>query len=224
MHIGIIMDGNRRWAKQKMLPSFMGHKSGFENALRIIRHIGKKQNITHLTLWALSKENLVKREQEEIAWIVSLINKLEDFLPELQENNIRFETIWDIEQLPEDSQKILNNLKSHTQNNTWYVLTAALVYSWQDEIIRAIKKAYVLWENISQLNEKTFRQFLDTASIPPPDLIIRTGWDTRHSGFLLYDCDYSEYVFSQKMWPDFWPADLDNALEQFSWVKRNFWK
>lgn len=224
MHLGIIMDGNRRWAKAKLLPTIMWHKAWFENAVKIIRYAWKNWDISHLTLWALSKENLIKREPEELSGIIKLIEKLADLLPEMQENNIKFETIWDIEKLPQISQIILQKVKDETKNNSGMVLIAALVYSGQDEIIRGIKKITSLWINIADLDEKWFKQFLDTGKFPSPDLIIRTGWDMRHSGFMLYESDYSEYYFSEKFWPDFDENELKTAMHSFQSAKRNFWK
>lgn len=224
MHLGIIMDGNRRWAKAKLLPTIMWHKAWFENAVKIIGYAGKNWDISHLTLWALSKENLIKREPEELSGIIKLIEKLADLLPEMQENNIKFETIWDIEKLPQTSQIILQKVKDQTKNNSGMVLIAALVYSGQDEIIRWIKKMTSLWVNIDDLDEKWFKQFLDTGRFPSPDLIIRTGWDMRHSGFMLYESDYSEYYFSEKFWPDFDEFELKKAIHSFQSAKRNFWK
>lgn len=222
-HLWIIMDGNRRWAKNRMLPTIMGHKSWFDNAVDIIEKVNDRW-IKYLTLWALSKENLVKRDSDEIAWIIKLIEKLKDLLPRLQKNNVRFETIWDIWKLPTSSQEILTFVKNETKNNSGMVLVVALVYSGQDEIIRAIQKCVASWYDVNTLSEDSFKQFLDTANFPPPDLIIRTGWDIRHSGFTLYDSAYSEYYFTEKLWPDFNENELDTALDFYEWSKRNFGK
>lgn len=218
------MDGNRRWASKKKLPTLMWHKAGFDNAVKIIRYAGKKLGISHLTLWALSKENLIKRDPVELAGIIKLIEKFEDLIPELQENNIKFETIGDIEKLPESSQAVLQKVKEETKNNVGMILVAALVYSGQDEIVRAVKKAVKSWIDIDSLDEKWFKKFLDTADIPAPDLIIRTGWDIRHSGFMLYDSDYSEYYFTQKLWPEFDEKELEKAVATLASAKRNFGK
>lgn len=217
------MDGNRRWAKTRLLPAIIWHKAGFDNAVDII-DFAKDKHIDFLTLWALSKENLVKREPEELTWIITLIEKLEDLIPRLQKNNIKFETIWDIEKLPQTSKDILMSVKEKTQNHTGMVLIVALVYSWQDEIIRAIQKLQALHFDVSNLTEQSFKQFLDTALFPAPDLIVRTGWDIRHSGFTLYDSAYSEYYFTNTLWPDFDEKELDKALDFFSSSKRNFGK
>lgn len=223
MHLWIIMDGNRRWAKARLLPTIIWHKAWFDNAVDII-DLAKDKQIDFLTLWALSKENLVKREPEELAWIIKLIEKLEDLIPRLQKNNIKFETIWDIEKLPETSKKILIKVKEQTLHNSWMVLIVALVYSWQDEIVRAIQKIQAVHFDISTLTEQNFKQFLDTALFPAPDLIVRTGGDIRHSGFTLYDSAYSEYYFTDKLWPEFDEIELDKSLEFFYSSKRNFGK
>lgn len=223
MHLWIIMDGNRRWAKARMLPTLMWHKAWFDNAVEII-DLAKDKHVDYLTLWALSKENLVKRDTEELAWIIKLIEKLQDLLPRLTKNNIKFQTIGDIEKLPQTSQDILISVKEKTKDHTGMVLIVALVYSWQDEIIRAVKKVIKSGIDIDALDEKSFKKFLDTAEFPAPDLIVRTGWDIRHSGFMLYDSDYSEYYFTQKLWPEFDEQELDRSLEFFYSTKRNFGK
>lgn len=216
------MDGNRRWAKQKLLPSHLWHKAGFENTKHVIETFVKTA-VSHLTLWALSKENLENRGQEELQWLFSLFEKLFDLLPLMLEQNISFSTIGDIEKLPWNVQNILQELKEKTSKNTWLKLIIALVYSWQDEIIRAMKKMQQLWYD-GELNEQSFRQFLDTADIPTVDLIIRTGWDNRHSGFLLYDSAYSEYVFTDTLFPDLKKEEILSILQKFEKTERRFWK
>nr|MDD3719957.1 polyprenyl diphosphate synthase [Candidatus Gracilibacteria bacterium] len=223
MHLGIIMDGNRRWAKKRLLPTLAGHKAGFDNAQKIIE-LANDKGLKYLTLWALSKENLVKREQDELSGIIKMIEKLEDLLPKLQKNNIKFETIGDIEKLPTKSQEVIKKVKLETKNNLGMTLIVAMVYSGQDEIIRAIKKFLNSGDDINNLDEKSFKKYLDTALFPSPDLIIRTGGEIRHSGFLLYDSDYSEYYFSDKLWPDFDETELDNALNFFNKRERRFGK
>ncbi len=223
MHLWIIMDWNRRWAKKKLLPSLAGHLAWFNNAKKIAK-LAYKKWVKYLTLWALSKENLVKRNEEEIVWIISLIEKLKYLIPTFKKSNIKFETIGDIDKLPQKSIDILIKVKNETSQNTWLVVVVALVYSWQDEIVRAIKTFIKSWEEIDNITPEIFRKYVDTYFLPPPDLIIRTGWDIRHSGFMLYDSDYSEYFFSEKMWPDFDEKELDKALDFFRSSKRNFWK
>lgn len=223
MHIWIIMDWNRRRAKERSLPTFFWHKAWADNVKKIVE-IAWSKWVKYLTLWALSKENLIKREKDEIEKIISLVDKIEDFLWEMMEKWLRFKTIWDIEKLPERSVKILKWLEEKTKNNDWIILTIALVYSWQDEIIRATKKAINSWINPENLTYEEFKKFLDTSFLPNPDLIIRTWWDIRHSWFLLFDSEYAQYYFSEKKWPDFDQEELEKALFSLNNAKRNFWK
>lgn len=222
-HIWIIMDWNRRWAKEKWLPTFFWHKAWADNVKKI-SEIAWKNWIEYLTLWALSKENLIKRTKEEIDKIISLIDKIEDFLWEMMNAWLKFRTIWNIESLPEKSVKILKGLEEKTKNNKWLILTVALVYSWQDEIIRATKKAISSWINPENLSPEEFRKFLDTSFLPNPDLIIRTWWDIRHSWFLLFDSEYSEYYFTDKKWPEFDEEEFLKAVSRLDLAKRNFGK
>lgn len=222
-HLWIIMDWNRRWAKSKSLPSIMWHKAWADNVKNIAR-ICEKKWIKHLTLWALSSDNLVKRQKEEIESIIKLINNIEFFLWEMLEKNTRFETIWNIEELPEESQIILNTIKEKTKNNSWLLITIWLVYWWQDEIIRATKKIISYWLSPDELSKEKFREFLDTSFLPNPDVIVRTWWDKRHSWFLLFDSEYSEYFFTEKKWPEFDENEINSVIEFYNSSKRNFWK
>ncbi len=222
-HLWIIMDGNRRWAKSKMLPNVAWHKSWADNVKKITK-LAEKKWINYLTLWALSTDNLWKRWDDEINWIIKLINNIESFLWEMLEKNLRFETIWDLTKLPEESQKAIEKVKNKTKNNKWIILTIALVYWWQDEIVRATKKIINKWIDPSVLTKNEFKKYLDTSFLPSPDVIVRTWWDIRHSGFMLFDSEYSEYYFTEKKWPEFDENELDNVIDFFANSKRNFWK
>ena len=222
-HLWIIMDWNRRWAKERTLPGLAWHKVWADNVEKITTLAGEKW-IKYITLWALSTENLLERWPEEIKWIIKLINNIENYLEKMISKWLRFETIWDISKLPKESQKILKKVKQKTQNNTWITLIIALVYGWTNEIIRWIKTFIKEWWDINSLDEKTFRNYLDVWKFPKPDLIIRTGWDIRHSGFLLFDSAYSEYYFTDKKWPEFDEKELNKAIKSFNDSKRNFGK
>jgi undecaprenyl diphosphate synthase len=222
-HIGIIMDGNRRWAKERFLPALAGHKAWADRVVEIVEYAAKC-NIDFLTLWALSTENIKKRSEEEISWIISLINSIEKYLEKMREASLRFRVIGDISQLPGESQEILERVQWKSEKNTWMTLILALNYGWQDEIVRATKKIIAAGINPEDLNETEFKKYLDTADIPAADLIIRTGGDIRHSGFLLYDSAYSEYYFTQKKWPEFDTLEFETALSVLCGAKRNFWK
>ena len=222
-HLSIIMDWNRRWAKARLLTSFMGHKAGFDNVRKIV-DLAIKKNIKYLTFWALSVDNLEKREEEELQWLIKLINKIWDSLWELLKNKVKFQIIWDIWRLPKESQEILNSTVERTKQNESIIVTIALVYWWQDEIIRATKKIIKAWIDPETLTREEFRKYLDISILPKPDLIVRTWWDIRHSWFLLFDSEYSEYYFSEKKWPEFDEQELDKAIEAFWNSRRNFWK
>ena len=222
-HLWIIMDWNRRRANEKFLPSFAWHKAWADNWERILELASQKW-IKYLTLWWLATENLKKRPKDEIEGIIKLINKTEAKLSKMIEKWLRFDTVWDISQLPADTQQILENLKNKTKNNTWMTLILALVYGWQDEIIRGIKRFIKEWWDPEALDKESFRQYIDTWEYPVVDVIVRTGWDIRHSWFLLYDSEYSEYYFTEKKWPDFDEEELDKVIDFFGESKRNFWK
>lgn len=217
------MDWNRRWAKSRFLPAVAGHKAWAENVKKIVEEAWKLW-VKYLTLWALSVDNLQKREKDEVENIIKLIDNIENFLWEMLEKDLKFETIWDIEKLPENSKNILKKITEKTKNNSWLVLNVALIYGWQDEIIRATKKILEKWLNPEDLTKEEFKKYLDTAHLPNPDLIIRTGWDSRHSGFLLFDSEYSEYYFTEKKWPEFDKEELEKAILSLKNSKRNFGK
>lgn len=217
------MDWNRRWAKKRFLPTIAWHKAGAENAVKITK-LAKAQGVEFLTLWALSTENLIKRDQDEVKWIIKLINNIENLLWDMLEEDLKFETIWDISKLPQESQDILEKVKNNTKNNSGITLILALVYGWQDEIIRATKKIITDGLDPKTLTKEEFRKYTDTWKFPVVDMIVRTGWDTRHSWFMLFDSEYSEYYFTEKSWPDYNEEELEKTLDSFKKSKRNFWK
>lgn len=222
-HLWIIMDWNRRWAKSRFLPSIAWHKSWADNIVKIVKLAAKKW-IKYLTLWALSTDNLYKRSKEEIDGIIKLINNIEKFSWEMIKKGLKFEIIWDISKLPEESQEILNKIIDKTKNNTWITVILWLIYWWQDEIIRATKKIMKSWIDPDNLTKQEFRKYTDIWKFPIVDMIARTGWDIRHSWFMLFDSEYSEYYFTEKKWPEFDEEELDKVINAFKNSKRNFWK
>lgn len=217
------MDWNRRWASKRFLPATAWHKAWADNVKKIVK-LAEAKWIKFITLWALSTDNLQKRPQEEVDGIIKLINNIEFFLWEMLDDNLKFETIWNITELPESSQIVLNRVKEKTKNNTWITLIIALIYWWQDEIVRATKKIIEKWIDPNLLTKEEYRKYLDTWKFPRPDIIVRTGWDIRHSWFMLFDSEYSEYFFTEKKWPEFDEEELDKVIEFYNWSKRNFWK
>jgi undecaprenyl diphosphate synthase len=223
-HIGFIMDGNRRWAKKLgNIPSY-GHEKGGESMNRVLR-MCVAAGIGHVSLWALSKENVSERSPEELSAIYGLLRRKMPELVELcQKESIRFQTVGDLWILPADIRTLLLEAMDTTSHGTKMTFILALWYSGQDEIVRATKRCLNEGVDPSTLDEKTFLQYLDSGVFPPPDLIVRTGWNIRHSGYFLYQSAYSEYYFTETLWPDFDQAEFDSALAYYEKVQRNFGK
>jgi len=222
-HLWIIMDWNRRWAKNRFLPSVAWHIAWAKNVVKITKAVSDKW-IKYLTLWVLSTDNLKKRWDDEVKWIIKLINNIDSYLKQIKEYDIKIETIWDISKLPKESYEKLEDVKKRTKNNKWLTVILALIYWWQDEIIRATKRIIDSWINPNDLTKQEFRKYTDTWKFPVIDMIVRTWWDIRHSWFCLYDSEYSEYYFTNKKWPEFDQNELENAIKSFENSKRNFWK
>jgi undecaprenyl diphosphate synthase len=219
-HIAIIMDGNRRWAKEHNLPSIEGHRRVVTSVLEKLISHASELGITHLTLWAWSTENW-GREKVEVTGIMNLLRwGFGHFGEKMHKKGIQIRVIGDITKLAPDIQKSINELVALTKNNTRITVVFALNYGGRDEIIRAIKK-------IQQPNNITIQQFsnyLDTAGIPDPEFIIRTGGEQRLSGFLLWQSQYSELYFAPWHMPDFTPEKLDKAIEEYDSRQRRFGK
>lgn len=226
-HIGLIMDGNRRWAKSKMLPVKLGHKQGAETLKKIVRyanHIG----IKHLTAYAFSTENW-RRSEEEVNALMSLLQDyLNDFTKEADTENIVIRVLGNVEQLSEDLQKGIASSVERTRNNTGIVFNIALNYGGRAEMIKAVqeiseevKKGTLLSEEIT---EELISEHLYTKGQPDPDLIIRTSGEMRLSGFMMWQSTYSEILFLDKYWPDFSERDLDEAMMEYQKRKRNLGK
>ena len=224
-HIAIIMDGNRRWAKEKNLPSIMGHKEGAQALRKIIRHSGKI-GIKYLTVYAFSTENW-KRTKEEVDYLMNLlIDSLNQYLSEALENDVTLNFIGNIKELPEKVQKTIKESEEKTQNNKRLNLQIALNYGSRLEIINAVKEICQEYKankiTINDINENIINQHLYTKNIPDPELLIRTGGEFRISNYLLWQSAYTEFYSTKAMWPDFTPEELDKALNEFSRRQRRY--
>ena len=219
-HIAIIMDGNRRWAKEHKLDGSFGHKKGAE-VLETVAKYCNKIGIEALTVYAFSTENW-KRTKEEVGAILLLLNMyLDKFLKTADLENIKLRVIGDREKnMPEEIKTKMIQMEEKTKNNTGLKFNIAFNYGGRDEIVKATQKiAQQVKEgklNIEDITEDTISNNLYTAGLPDPDLLIRTSGELRTSNFLPWQITYSEFMFLDKYWPDFTTDDIDNAIEEFS--------
>ncbi len=224
-HVAIIMDGNGRWAKSRGLPRTAGHKKGAE-ALRRTLNAAKDAGINYLTIYAFSSENW-KRPAEEVGDLMQLLQHyLQQELQSLHENNVRLRFIGDLSQLNEDIRRIVNDAMMQTAKNTAFNLTVALSYGSQQEIVRAVKKLAVDVEagklKSKDIDEKMITDALDTGDLPEPDLLIRTGGEQRLSNFLLWQSAYTEFYFTDALWPDFDLPHFNKALDDYAKRERRY--
>lgn len=224
-HIAIIMDGNGRWATEHGKPRSYGHQAGVETVRRITSEC-TRLGVKYLTLYTFSTENWNRPETEIAALMGLVLSSLEDEI--FMKNNVRFKVIGDIERLPVEVQRKLQKTIDHTANNTAMTMVVALSYSARWEITKAMKdiaqKALDGQLSVDDITEDTVSQSLTTASIPDPDLLIRTGGELRISNYLLWQIAYSELYFCDTFWPDFNEADLHKAIADYQHRQRRFGK
>ena len=224
-HIAIIMDGNRRWARQKGLDPKLGHKEGAKTLEKIVRY-ANKIGLGYITVYAFSTENWKRTEDEVGALMLLLQNYLDDYSKRADTENIKVKVLGDISALPEGMQKSINKCMERTKNNTGVTFNIALNYGGRDEIVKAVKKISKQVKegkiNIEDINEQLISDNLYTAGEPDPDLLIRTSGELRTSNFLPWQIVYSEFVFIEKNWPDFNEKDLDEAIEIYQKRNRKF--
>ena len=226
-HIAIIMDGNGRWAKSKMLPRSIGHKNGVKSVQKI-SEICSEIKIKYLTLYTLSLENF-ERPKSELNSLMSLLSlTIKSEISKMKDNNIKFGVIGFRDKLSDKINDELDIAIIETKNNTGLNLNLALAYGSRSEIVNMVKliSAKILDKKltVNNIDEETVSQFLLTKNIPEPDLLIRTGGDSRLSNFLLWQSAYSELYFSNKYWPDFGKQDLYEALYSYQNRERRFGK
>ena len=220
-HIGIIMDGNGRWAENQNMERISGHIQGVETVKTIVESCVKLK-IPYLTLYTFSKENW-NRPKKEVDGLMSLLSSsLKSELEKLNRNNIVFQIVGKIEEMPSNLQELIMDTINSTKNNTGLTLALALSYGGRQEIVDATNK--MLAANIKHINEDIFQEHLYAPKTPDPDLIIRTGGENRLSNFLLWQSAYSEIHISEKNWPEFGEDDLTSALNDFSSRTRKYGK
>ena len=218
IHVAMIMDGNGRWAKEKGLKRTAGHKKGAEVVREITTYCAEIE-IKYLTLYAFSTENW-KRPILEVEYLMKLLEKyLKEELKVYLENNIKFKAIGDLTRFSKALQIRISKTEEATQHCTGLTQVLALNYGSKDEIVRAVKR---LNERGLEVNEENIESCLDTAGIPPVDIMIRTSGEVRLSNYLLWQNAYAEMFFTQTYWPDFTQGELDDIISDFSRRERRF--
>lgn len=226
-HVAIILDGNGRWAKKRMLPRNMGHVQGAKTVEQICED-ADSIGIKYLTVYAFSTENWNRPEKEVNALMKLLRNYLVDCIKRANTNNMKVRVIGEKSRLSDDIRVKIQELEQATENNTGLNFTIAINYGSRDEMIRAMRKITKECESgkikTEDIDEKLFESYLDTAGIPDPDLVIRTSGEERVSNFLLWQLAYSEFYFTDVLWPDFDKKELIKAVEKYSSRDRRFGK
>ncbi len=221
-HLGIIIDGNRRWAKKRGLPSFEGHRKGLDR----VGEIGewcKKRKIKVVTLYTFSTENW-NRSKKEVSYLMKLFSEAlnKKNIKKLHQRGIKLQVIGQKERLTESFQKRIKEGEELTKNNKEGILNLAISYGGRPEIIQAVKNIIKKKIPVNKITEDLINQNLWTAGLPYPDLIIRTGGAQRLSNFLTWQSAYSEFYFTKKCWPAFTEEDLNKALMDYSQRQRRF--
>ena len=224
-HIAIIMDGNGRWAKKRLLPRTAGHKAGAET-FRTIANYCRTLGVKYLTVYAFSTENW-KRSPEEVSGIMKLMAKyLSEVLEDMEKNRIRIRIFGDLTRLSPQLQQLCHEAQERSSVYDDVQVNICVNYGGRDELVRASKAfAQDVAKGLrrpEELTEELLASYLYSADVPDPELIIRPSGEKRTSNFLLWQSAYSEYVFMNVLWPDFSPQDLDLAIEEYSRRNRRF--
>ena len=222
-HIAIIMDGNRRWAKERNLPTMVGHKKGVEalkNTLRACNDFGVK----YLTVYAFSTENW-NRKQDEVDYLMELVAiTLTNELAEMHNEGVQIRFIGDLSRFSDKLQKILENAVQTTKNNTGVVLQIALNYGARDELTNAVKRVVASGIKAEDVTPDVISKHLYTAGVPDPDVLIRTGGEQRISNYLLWQIAYSEIIIKNEFWPEFGKDLLAESIQEFGKRQRRYGK
>jgi undecaprenyl diphosphate synthase len=220
-HVAIIMDGNGRWAKKRGLPRLVGHNAGGENIRPVVK-IFADCGVKYLTLYMFSTENW-NRPRIEVAGLLSLLaRRIDQESRAFHQENIRLLHLGRLDRLSRKLREKVQAATELTKNNTGPTVCLAFDYGGRDEIVRAVARIAGDSVRSDNIDESLFAQYLDNPGVPDPDLVIRTGGETRLSNFLLWQAAYSELYFTPVLWPDFGPKDVEEALSEYKRRQRRF--
>jgi len=220
-HLAIILDGNRRWAKEKGLPTFEGHKAGYDRIKDVSRWC-LERNIKILTVYAFSTENW-NRSKEEVKYLMTLMNKaFSEELEELNKLGFKINIIGSRDRISKNIKKNIEKIENETKNNKKAILNICFNYGGRLEIVEAVKKIVEDGIEVDKINEELISKYIWFKGQPEPDLIIRTSGEKRLSGFLTWTSVYSELYFPHCYWPDFDEKELDKAIKEFEKRNRRF--
>lgn len=222
-HLGIIMDGNRRWAKKQGLPSLEGHRQGY-NQMKKVTKWCIKRGIKILTVFAFSTENW-NRKKTEVSYLMNLFRQaLSKDIEEINQQGVKVKVIGQKERLAPDIQKMIKQAEAKTKNNKKLLFNVAISYGGRPEILAAVKKIFKAKIPAAKITEDLISRNLWTDGIPDPDVIVRTSGEQRISGFLTWQGVYAELIFIKKHWPDFSEKDLDKIIAEYNRRQRRFGK
>ncbi len=220
-HVAIILDGNGRWATARGKERTAGHEAGADNIVRIARYAQEK-GISVLSLYVFSTENWKRSQQEVSALMRLLVRFFKVYIDEFMQRHVQLRVMGDIRRLPFATRQSVKMGIEKTAENHGVVLNIGLNYGGRDEIARAARRAMEDGISSEAMTSDVLERYLDTAGLPPVDLLIRTGGEKRLSNFMLWQLAYTEFYFTDTLWPDFEPADLDRAIDWFGQRNRRF--
>ena len=220
-HVAIVPDGNGRWAEQRGLLRLVGHQAGAENMWRMIEYLNEYP-IKYVTFYGFSSENW-NRPEDEVGGLFRILEKfIDQHAPEFHQRGVRLRHLGRLGELPQGLQRVINRAVELTKNNTVMIISVAFNYGGRIEILDAIRHLAADGITPQNITEELFNSYLYTAGLPDVDLLIRTGDELRLSNFLIWQTAYSEYYFTQVLWPDFTKKDIDKALLAYSQRERRF--
>ena len=223
-HVAIVMDGNGRWARKRFMPRIFGHKYGMETVVRVIDHC-QARGVEYLTVYAFSSENW-KRPEDEVKTIMRLLRRyLNEAIDTMERDQIRMKIFGDVAGLSPELQELVKKTDEISRRYQGFQANICLNYGGRDEIVHAARRYaedYAAGKTEGELTEEQFGGYLYSAGIPDPDLLIRPGGEQRISNFLLWQCAYAEFYFTDVLWPDFTPEELDRAIAVFQSRDRRY--